>query len=147
MIREILLQHGGRSKWERAHDSVTTNIKTEWNSANGSKTLTLYIAAYRIHLVDLKRCCKHTGQSPPSVREQALWMLSSIITTEPLLIAHMAQINGDPMGLGMNFEGAATHLMLADPVERSKVKRKRQSNRLSISSALVGRGTTGVDFR
>ena len=75
-------------------------------------------------------------------------MLSSIITTDTLLVAHMAQINGDPMGLGMNFVAAATHLMLADPVERSKVKRKRlRNNNPSISSVLAGRGETGVDFR
>ena len=147
MIREILLQHGGRSKWERAHDLVMINMKTEWNNANGSKTLTLHIAAYQIHLVDLTRCCKHTGRSPPTVREQVLWMVCSIITTNPLLIAHMAQINGNPISLVMNFEAAATHLMLADLVEKSKVKRKRLRNNLSISSALTGRGESGVDFR
>ena len=75
-----------------------------------------------------------------------MWTVNTITTTDPLLIAHIAQINGDPLGLGMNFEGAATHLMLADPVEKSKVKRKRTSNP-SISSVLAGRGETGVDFR
>ena len=90
VIREILLQHGGRAKWERAHDSVMSNMKTNWNSASGSKTLTLHIAAYRIHLVDLKRYCKHTGRSSPTVRKQVLWMVCSTITTNPLLIAHIA---------------------------------------------------------
>ena len=52
-------------------------------------------------------------------------MVGSIITANPLLTAHIAQINGDSLGLGMNFEGAATHLMLADPIEKDKVKRKR----------------------
>ena len=48
----------------------------------------------------------------------------------------------------MNFEGAATHSMLADPVEKSKVlKRKARTSNPSISSTLAGRGGTGVDFR
>lgn len=45
-------------------------------------------------------------------------MVESIVTVDPLLIAHIAAINGDPNGKGMNFEFAATHLILADPVER-----------------------------
>ena len=63
-----------------------------------------------------------------------------------LLTAHIAAINGDPLSLGNNFEGATTHLMLADPVEKDKVKCKRSGNP-SISSALAGRGQTGVDLR
>ena len=117
VIREMYLQYGGCTKWENAHDAVMSTLKTNRNSANANKTLTNHIATYRVNLVDVKRCCKRTGRSPPTVREQILWMVGSIITANPLLTAHIAQINGDPLGLGMNFEGAATHLMLADPIE------------------------------
>ena len=47
----------------------------------------------------------------------------------------------------MNFEGAATHSMLADPVEKSKVLKRKRTSNPSISSALAGRGETGVDFQ
>ena len=66
-------------------------------------------------------------------------MVNLIKTSDPLLIAHIAAINGDPYGMGMNFEKAASHLMLADPVERSSVKSKRlRTTNPSISSALAG---------
>ena len=65
---------------------------------------------------------------------------------DPLLIAHIAQINGDPSGMG-NFEMAATHLMLADPVERTAVKRRRKDKWNPSISALTGRGESGVAFR
>ena len=123
------------------------DVKTKWNSENGVTTLTLHIAAYRLHVVDLKRRCKRTGRSPPTVKEQVLWMVNSIKITDPFLIAHIAAINGDPNGMGINFEKAATHLMLADPVERSGVKSKRRrTTNPTISSALAGRGESGVDF-
>ena len=147
VVRTILLQHGGRNKWETAHDQVLKDVKTKWSSANGVKTLTLHIGAYRQRVVDLKKCCKHTGRSPPTVREQVLWMIGSIDTTDPLLIAHIAQINGDPLGMGMDFKRAATHLMLADPVARSAVKSKRKRSGNPSILALAGRGETGVDFR
>ena len=78
-------------------------------------------------------------------------MVDSIVPVDPLLIAHIAAINGDPNGMGMNFETAATHLMLADPVERKAAlnnsKRKRNGITISSALALAGRGESGVDFR
>ena len=88
---------------------------------------------------------EHTGRAPPTVREQILWMLGSIDTADPLLIAHIAQINGDPTGKGMDFEAAATHLMLADPVARTAVKSKRKRNGNPSISALAGKGNTGSE--
>ena len=147
------MQYGGRSKWERAHDLSMSNMKIKWNSANSNKNLTLHIAFFRQTWVDLKYCCKHTGRSAPTARERVLWMLESIVTVDPLLIAHIAAINGDPNGKGMDFELAATHLMLADPVERKAAilnnNSKRKRNGITVSSAQVlsGRGESGVDFR
>ena len=74
-----------------------------------------------------------------------IWLVGSIITVNPLLMAHFVAVNGDPSGLGNNFEAAVTHLMLANPVKKHKVKRKRSRNP-SISSVLAGRGKTGVDL-
>ena len=146
VIQEIYLQHSGRTKWENARDAVMSTLKTKWNSSNTNKTLTNHIATYWVNLVDVKRCCKRTERSRPTVREQVLWMVGPIITVNPLLTAHIAQINGDPLGLGMNFEGAAMYLMLADPIEKDKIKRERSGN-LSIYSALAGRGETSADLR
>ena len=75
-----------------------------------------------------------------------LLILNSIKITDSLLQAHVSSNNGDPSGRGSNFEDTATHLMLADPVEKNQSK---QSNRkISVSSSLAGRGSgTGVDLR
>ena len=54
-------------------------------------------------------------------------------------------VNADPTGLGNSFESTATHLMLADPIEK-KVKSKRTPGGATISSTLAGRGSTGVDL-
>ena len=145
VIKEMYMQHGGRTKWENAHDSTMIQLKTMWNSSTGTKTLTNHIAAFRVNMVDIKRCYKRTGWSTPIEREQVLWLVGLIIATNPLLTAHIAGINDDSNGLGNNFEAAAMHLMLADPVEKHKVKGKRSGNP-SISSALAGRGKTGVDL-
>ena len=74
-------------------------------------------------------------------------MVDLITTVNPLLTAHFAAINGDPNGLGNNFEAAATHLVLADPVEKDKVRCVKRSGAQFISSAIAERGRTGVDLR
>ena len=71
-------------------------------------------------------------------------MIGLITAKKSLLTAHILIINGDPTGLGDSFEGTPMHLMLADPIEKH-VKGKGRG--ASISSALAGRGTTGVDLR
>ena len=74
-------------------------------------------------------------------------LLRTIETTDSLLQAHIAQINGDPNGKGSDFEKTATHLMLADPVEKQKAEHTRKRG-AHVSSALVGRGaSTNVDLR
>ena len=69
-----------------------------------------------------------------------------IDTTDSLHQAHVSSINEDPTGRGSSFEDTATHLMLADPVERNQSK---QNNRkTTVSSTLAERGTgTSVGLR
>ena len=54
-------------------------------------------------------------------REQVLLLIGSITTTNPLLTAHTSMINGDLNGLEHSFEGTATHLMLADTIEKNVI--------------------------
>ena len=85
VINEIYSQHGGRTKWENAHNATMIQLKTMWNSSNGTKTLMNRIAAFCVNMVDIKRCCKYTGRSTPTVQEQVLWLVGSIIVTNPVL--------------------------------------------------------------
>ena len=68
VIKEMYLQHGGRTKWENTHDGTMTQLKAMWNSANGSKILTNHIASFHVAMVDVRRCCKRTGGSARTER-------------------------------------------------------------------------------
>ena len=75
-----------------------------------------------------------------------LLIINSIKTTDSLLQARISSINGDPSGRGSNFEDTATHLILADPVEKNQSE--QNNRRITVSSSLAGRGTgTVVDLR
>ena len=148
IVKEMFIQHGGRVKRERAYTSVTTQLdSTKWNSANSNRTLTNHIAKFRVTIVDIKRCCKHTSRTAPTVREQVLKLIDLIVTADSLLIAKISMVNCDPNGLGSSFEKTAAHLMLADPIEKKLKSYKKTPGGASISSALVGRGNIDVNFR
>ena len=99
--------------------------------------------------MDITRCCKHIGHTPPTKRELVLLLVGSVISTDPTLTAHIAMVTSNPTGLGMCFEDTTTNLMLADPSGSTKYKPKgkQKRNGTSISSTLLGRGGTGVDLQ
>ena len=128
----------------KAHTARVASLDTKWNSAGATRSLTAHCASLRNKLVDIRRCCVHINRAPPTDREMVLKLMSTITTTNPLLTAHISQVNADTIGLGSNFEATAAHLMLADPIETKLATSGRK--RVSISS-LSGRGGTGVDLR
>ena len=60
--------------------------------------------------------------------------MNSVQSIDALLNAHIANISQDPTGFGVNFEKTATHLMLADSVERTQTKQKAKIHSISTTS-------------
>ena len=144
-MNSIVNQHGGTTVWEKAHTARTIVLNQEWKSAGGTRPLSSHISCLRNKHVDLKRCCSNLNRTPTTEREMVLKLMSTITTTNPLLIAHMSQVNADIVGLGSNFEACAAHLMLADPIE-TKVTSGGRKGRVSVSSLSGRGGETGVDL-
>ena len=97
-------------------------LKKKWKST-GNITLTEHITPFQgIFAAKIICTCKHTDHTSPIEREQVLLIINLIDITDSLLQAHVSSINGDPSGRGSNFEDTATHLMLADPVEKYQSK-------------------------
>ena len=79
--------------------------------------------------MDITRCCKHIGRTPPTERELVLLLIGSITFTDPTLTVHIAMVTSDPTGLGMRLEDTATNLMLANPSGNTEYKPKRKEKR------------------
>ena len=132
---------------EKSHAALLVASKRSWKSTDNI-TLTEHIASYRSIVSKITKACKHSAYTPPTSREQVVTLLGSIETTDSLLQAHIAQINGDPNGKGSNFEETATHLMIADPVEKERASKNTGKKGAHISAALAGRGAaTNVNLR
>ena len=93
----ILLQHGGKGKWEKSHERLVGLLKKKWKST-GIITLTEHIASFQGVVAKIVCACKHTDHTLPTKREQVLLIFNLINTTDSLLQAHVSSINGDPIG-------------------------------------------------
>ena len=78
-------------------------------------SLTSHIAKFQSIIMNITRCCKHTGCTPPTELELVLLLIGSITSTNPTLTAHIVMVTSNLTGLGMRFEDTATNLMLANP--------------------------------
>ena len=116
VIKAMYTQHGGTQKWEKAHETQTACLSLPWASNRNVCSLTDHIAKICSVVMDVTRCCKHTGRTPPTKREQVLLLLRSITSTDPTLTAHIAMVISNLTGFGMRFEDTATNLMLANPL-------------------------------
>mmetsp|Transcript_9637 Transcript_9637/g.10702 ORF Transcript_9637/g.10702 Transcript_9637/m.10702 type:complete len:186 (-) Transcript_9637:346-903(-) len=148
VIKVMNTQHGEKQKWENGHETMTVCLSNPWASGRNTCSLTDHMAKLRSIVMNVTRCCKHTGRTPPTEQEQILLLLGSITSTDPTLKAHITMVNSDPTGFGMRFEDTATNLMLADPtgVVAYRSRRSQKRSGASISSILLGRGSTGVNL-
>ena len=58
VMSNILLQHGRKDKWEKAHKRLVRQLKRKWKST-GNITLTEHIATFQGIVARIFRACKH----------------------------------------------------------------------------------------
>ena len=92
VMSTILLQHGGKGKWEKAHKRLVGQLKKKWNSTRNI-TLTEHVAVFQGIVARIIRACKHTDHTSPTEIEQVLLIINLIDTTDFLLQAHVSSIN------------------------------------------------------
>ena len=75
VIKAMYTQHGGTQKWEKAHETQTVSLSNPWASGRNTCSLMDHIAKFQRIVMDIARCCKHTGRTPPTEQEQVLLLL------------------------------------------------------------------------
>ena len=68
VMSTILLQHGGKGMWEKAHERLVGLLKKKWKST-GNFTLTEHIASIRGVVSRIVCACKHTDHTSQTERE------------------------------------------------------------------------------
>ena len=145
----LIRNHGGEERWEQSYEKLVKALTRKWKSS-ADITLESHVGTLKTIFERMDLACEYTSHTPLTEREKVLKLLDSIDNNDAMLTAHIANVNGDHAGKGSNFESCVSHLLLADPVEKKLTKSgtKRSFDALvSGTSALSGRGSTGVDLR
>ena len=70
LVSTILLQHGGKGKWEKAHEKLTGQLKKKWKNT-GNIAPTEYIASFQGIVAKIVHACTAVVKEKDSKEQDA----------------------------------------------------------------------------
>jgi len=151
-------QHLGVARWMteiQKHEYTMYSIR--WKGT-GNFTIQQHVSNHRNAYTQLAAAGMHVPHQLPNERSRVAYLLKSIESNDPTLLAAVANINSDTdvPSLQDNFERAAALIQAACPVEKRISGNKRAhisafssdtSSQAHISALQCGIGSSGVHFR
>ncbi len=156
-VLAIQNQHAGNHVWDAMVLDATAILNNRKWDGKSSITLLQHTSAHRKAFISLTEAAQRTAEDVPGARQRMTFLLDSIVTENPKVLATVALIQQDTNGMRINFEDAVTFLLPTCPV---KHKDKTKNVGASVSSvgasgstaAPAGNkphpmGKTGVELR
>ena len=148
----IKSQHAGKAVWDRVVKESNTRLQTGTWSGNTSTTFQQHTSLQRKAFIQLAEA--HEVGVPteiPGPRQRVTYLLDSIKTDDPKMLAGMAAILQDETGKRVHFEDTVTYLLPFDPVAAKASKGKglgvNVSETVTKPAGSVAKGATGVELR
>ncbi len=145
-------QHAGRSVWDQVVKDATATLQTSTWTGTTSITLLQHTSLQRRAYIMLTEAAEQVPAEIPGPRQRTTYLLDSLKTDDPKMLAGMAAIAQDETGKRVNFENSVTYLLPSDPVAAKKAKAKGLA--VNVSGAAVikpaggfTKGATGVELR
>ena len=146
-------QYAGVDKWDMEIKKSNTLLNTRKWKGNSNFTLEKFVQLHRNSFVSMRACSEHVTFQLPTPYTRVGYLLDAIESSDPPLLAAMANIEDDtvPTGKRHDFEKAAAYLLPKDPVARRRTESGAKTQNALISdvtsSAKAGIGKTGVHLR
>ncbi len=115
-ILAIKNQHAGRHIWDKIVKDANAVLQTRTWSGTTSITLHQHISAQRKAYIQLTEAAVHAPADVPNNRQRVTYLLDSMKTENPKVLACMAAIEQDETGKQVSFEDASTFLIPSCPV-------------------------------
>ena len=148
----ILTQHAGKSVWDRVVRDAMSVLQTRTWSGTTSVTLLQHTSMQRKAFIQLSEAGEHVPTELPNDRTRVTYLLDSLKTDNPKMLAGTAAIEQDELGKRVHFENTVTFLLPFDPVVAKNAKAKGLGVNVSgtaadtpANGATVGK--TGVELR
>ena len=154
----IVNQHAGRHIWDKIVKEATAVLQTRiWNGTT-STTLLQHTTMHRRSYIQLTEAAVHTPAEVPNERQRVTFLLDSMKTADPKMLAGMAMVEQDDAGRRVKFEDTVTFLLPSCPVAAKNVKGAGLNAKVSGTSGATGTtpasgggsvavGKTGVQLR
>jgi hypothetical protein len=147
----IKSQHAGKAVWDRVVRESNSRLQTGTWSGTTSTTLLQHTSLQRKSHIQLMEAAEHVPTEVPGPRQRVTFLLDSLKTDNPKMLAGIAAIEQDELDKRVNFENAVTYLLPFDPVAAKNSKAKGLGVNVSATdgkpSGGVTKGSTGVELR
>ena len=144
-------QHAGRDVWDRIQRDAENKLQNLKWTGTTSMTLQGHMAMHRREFCSLLDCSGHIPVDVPNGRQRVTWLMNSITSLDPGILAALASIRQDEADKRVNFESAVAFLAPVCPVAAKQAKKGKLDGSANISGtsgALPGKGpVTGVELR
>ena len=145
----LVSQHAGRDVWDKLQREAEHKLQNvKWN---GQTTITLqqHMSMHRREWITLQDCSEYIPVEVPNGRQRVTWLMNSITSIDPGVLAAIAAVRQDEGDKRVNFESAVAYLAPVCPVVTKQQKKGRLEVNVSGASAsgLGSIGKTGVSLR
>ena len=156
----IQAQHAGKDVWDKLHKEAESTLQTYKWSGTANVTLAHHMGKHRQAFITLTECAEHIPVDVPNERARVTYLMESINSVDPTVLAALAAVRQDETGKRLNFEATFAYLVVICPVEAKLAKKGKVTFQAGISGAegspaaglggdakKPGFGSTGVALR
>jgi hypothetical protein len=145
----LVSQHAGRDVWDKLQREAEHKLQNvKWN---GQTTITLqqHMSMHRREWITLQDCSEYIPVEVPNGRQRVTWLMNSITSIDPGVLAAIAAVRQDEADKRVNFESAVAYLAPVCPVAAKQQRRGKLEANVSGTTAggLGSTGKTGVSLR
>jgi hypothetical protein len=154
-------QHAGKAIYDQLVKDAESIFKSRTWTGTTSVTLSQHMGLHRKAYITLTECAEHIPVEVPNDRARVTYLLDSLKTIDPSVLAAMAAVRQDDADKRINFENAFTFLAPSCPVIAKAAKKGRVTFEANVSGTggkphqgglggdreKPGKGATGVALR
>ena len=140
-------QHAGTHIYDSIVKEAMAVLTIRKWTGTSSITLSQHIGAHRKAYIALVDASEYTPTEIPGARQRVTYVLASIETADPTVLAAKAAVELDAAGMRVNFEALAVYMLPHCPVAAKSGKKNSIGAKISAAGGIVltgKKGKTGV---
>ena len=134
-LNALKSQHAGKAVYDRLVKEAEQTLSNKVWNGNTSTSLASHMGAQR---KAWQECADHIPVDVPNEQARVTYLMDSIKTTDPTVLAALAAIRQDELDKRVNFENSFAYLVPVCPVADKAAKKTKVSFDVNVSGAAGG---------